>query len=169
MKMYKNYIPFLTIEDIYAGIKRGILPTDSAVEYAECYAAVHPDTDSEIIIELLIADSDEEVAALLGRHFKKTSACSEKSIEKLLFVTLNELSKRLGGDELLDAVESVYADFGYPPELSEFILYMPNNNSDYDTSTHTHDENVRHIVDSFRAYLNRKSKALGCQPTGENQ
>lgn len=168
MKMYKNYIPFLTIKDIYAGIKRGILPPDSAVKYAECYAAVCPDTDSEIIIKLLIADSDEEVAALLGRRFGKTSARPEKSIEKLLFVTLNELSNQFDGDELLDAIESVYADFDYPPELNEFISYMPADNSDYAPSAHTHDENVRHIVDSFNAYLTHKAKTLGYQPPGEN-
>ena len=166
--MYKNYIPFLTIEDIYTGIKCGVLPPGSAVEYAECYAAVCPDTDIKIIIELLIADDDEEVAALLGHCFGKTSAHSEKSIEKLLFVTLNELSNQFDGDELLDAIESVYADFGYPPELNEFILYMPADSSDYDPSAHTHDENVRHIVDSFNAYLTHKAKALGYQPPDEN-
>ena len=90
MKMYKNYIPFLTIKDIYAGIKRGILPPDSAVKYAECYAAVCPDTDSEIIIKLLIADSDEEVAALLGR--------SEAAVSAHLSRGRKSLRQTLGGE-----------------------------------------------------------------------
>lgn len=52
----------------------------------------------------------------------------------------------------LGDVESIYADFDYPPEIENFVRYMPVTDG-YDPSAHTKDENENRLFRKWREYL----------------
>ncbi len=52
----------------------------------------------------------------------------------------------------LEGVESIYADFDYPPEVESFVRYMPVTDG-YDPSAHTKDENENRLFEKWREYL----------------
>lgn len=52
----------------------------------------------------------------------------------------------------LGEVETVYADFDYPPEIEGFVRYMPVTDA-YDPSVHAKDENENRLFGKWREYL----------------
>ena len=53
---------------------------------------------------------------------------------------------------LLEFAEEVYADFGYPEEMSSFIIYMPVSD-DYKPSLHTEEENLNRLIHNFDKFM----------------
>lgn len=52
----------------------------------------------------------------------------------------------------LGDVESIYADFDYPPEVESFVRYMPVTDG-YDPNAHTKDENENRLFRKWQDYL----------------
>lgn len=52
----------------------------------------------------------------------------------------------------LGEVETIYADFDYPPEIEGFVRYMPVTDA-YDPSAHTKDQNENRLFGKWREYL----------------
>ena len=61
-------------------------------------------------------------------------------------------------DDPLGEIEILYADFGYPEDVTPFVRYM--SPTDYDPSTYTRQENIDRLYALWEAYLynhNRRS------------
>jgi hypothetical protein len=68
----------------------------------------------------------------------------------LLLAWLFENKERLS--DPLGEVETIYANFDYPPEIESFVRYMPVTDG-YDPSAHTKDENENRLFGKWREYL----------------
>lgn len=68
----------------------------------------------------------------------------------LLLAWLFENKERV--PDPLGGVETIYADFDYPPEIEGFVRYMPVTDA-YDPSAHTKDENENRLFGKWREYL----------------
>ncbi|WBG91742.1 DUF2247 family protein [Pantoea piersonii] len=77
--------------------------------------------------------------------------------KKWLFIVLSWLwNNRHNFKDPLDEVENIYADFDYPSEIESFVKYMPPSDG-YDPSTHTQTENINHLMDNWKSYLEEES------------
>ena len=107
------------------GIQAGLLPISTAPDFEE-----HMITNKGVggSPELLVFEGStkEAIAALAEAGYVDDG----RGCEILRYAVLASLDSE--GQALLDDVESVYADFGYPRDMEPFIYYMP---SDGETST----------------------------------
>jgi len=54
----------------------------------------------------------------------------------------------------LQEVEELYADFGYPDAIGDFVRFLPPNDG-YHPELHTKDENERRLFRHWEEYLER--------------
>ena len=88
-------------------------------------------------LPLFEGSSEEAVAALAEAGY----ADDGRGRDILRYAILASLDAE--GQELLDDVESVYADFGYPRDMEPFIYYMPGEG----------DSSAEDLVKRYRAFL----------------
>ncbi|MBC7907582.1 MAG: DUF2247 family protein [Rhodospirillaceae bacterium] len=82
---------------------------------------------------------------------------SEEFIKKkwLYLCLLYVYRLNVSNGEKLSFVESIYAEFDYPDEISGFIRYIPPAPDDaYDPSLHSIEENERHLFKKMTNFLN---------------
>ncbi|MBQ1450407.1 MAG: DUF2247 family protein [Eggerthellaceae bacterium] len=126
------------------GIQAGLLPASAVPEFEE-YMITDKQVDG--VPELLIFEgSPEEATATLS---KAGYVDDGRGCDILRYAILASLDSE--GQELLDDVESVYADFGYPHDMEPFIYYMP---SEGDSSTDD-------LVKRYREFLVSEKVRLG--------
>lgn len=82
--------------------------------------------DEEGSIDLLIFEGtpEEAVKALAAAGY----ADDGQGFDVLRLAVLSSLGS--SGQDLLDDIEGVYADFGYPSDMEAFIYYMPNDSGE---------------------------------------
>lgn len=151
---------------IYWGIQEQLLAPQSALIYANKLIEENPDVDCPEMIELLIVDAPEKEAVLplvekLLPDKKAIAQNKEASLRRLRFILLLELQKTVDDPHtLLDKIENIYTDFGYPSDMEGFITYVPAQNNDYDVSEHSHEENEQHLIDKFNAFMDKECGRL---------
>ena len=107
------------------GIQAGLLPASAVPEFEE-YMIVNKGVDGSP--ELLVFEgSSEEAIAALAKAGYVDDGHGRDVLRYAILVSLDT-----NGQALLDDIESVYADFGYPHDMEPFIYYMP---SECDSST----------------------------------
>lgn len=81
--------------------------------------------------------------------------------EKWLFIKLHEISQsNLSNKEILNRIETIYADFNYPREIENFVAYMPPQDN-YNPAAHSKEENEIRLISLWKKYLSeRESKFL---------
>ena len=130
---------------IVYGISAGLLPASVASDFEE-YRMTSEDVEGSI--DLLIFDGTPEEA------FKALAAAGYaddgRGFDVLRLAVLSSLSS--SGQDLLDDIEGVYADFGYPSDMEPFIYYMPNDEGDSSPEA---------LIDRFHAFLSSERKRLG--------
>ena len=94
-----------------------------------------------------------EVGCLLEKLALRDPCNPDLSKRKWLYLNLLWLfeNKSNIGDPL-GAVEEVYANFDYPPEIAGFVRYMPPADG-YDPSVHGSDENQTRMFDAWSEFL----------------
>ena len=126
------------------GIQAGLLPASAVPEFEE-YMITNKGVDG--VPELLIFEgSSEEAIAVLS---KAGYVDDGRGRDILRYAILASLDSE--GQELLDDIESVYADFGYPRDMEPLIYYMP---SEGDSSTDD-------LVKRYREFLVSEGARLG--------
>lgn len=163
---FENHLSLINWSCIYWGIKEELIEPENAVIYANKVVEKNPDTDTPEIIELLIIDeaNNDNVLPLIERMFsdkKKLDDKKSSSIRTLRFIFLFEIQKNItDNQDLLDKIETVYADFNYPPDMESFISYMPIQDDEYDVSKHSSQENEQRLIDKFNTFMNKEFKVL---------
>ena len=154
---------FLNWDSIYVGIKEDILTADSAVLYASEFVEKCSHIDSPGAIQILIEDNINkdsilplicEIADMHKASIKQINDAKRVLRYAFLLTLKNESANRL---KLLEGAEEIYATFGYPKDMENFIPYMPANDN-YDPSTHSTDENVQHLIDNFDDFMTSELK-----------
>lgn len=109
-------------------------------------------------LEIELADLTKMETYQVGELLRKlVSGSPEKdgvfAQRKWLYLLLAWLfeNKESVPDPLGD-VETIYADFDYPPEIEGFVRYMPVTDA-YDPSAHAKDENENRLFGKWREYL----------------
>ena len=114
------------------------------------------DSDNPMTIELVCLGKSEtqQVGALLRTLANnEPDDAGSASDKKWLFLVLAWLfENRDVVSDPLSEVESIYADFGYPPEIEGFVSYMPVTDG-YDPSVHSVEENKARLFFKWRLYL----------------
>lgn len=100
------------------GIQAGLLPASVVPEFEE-YMIVNKGIDGFPELLVFEGSSDEAIAALSEAGYVDDG----RGRYILRYAILASLDSE--GQELLDDVESIYADFGYPRDMEPFIYYMP--------------------------------------------
>jgi len=149
---------------VYYGINRGILNIDIAHEFAcrqlECNEHV---SEEEIALSWHIKNRQD----VLEQIEPMLSTCGnvEKSLEKAkdkiriaIIINLRKTEKDI--DRLLEQIEIVYADFGYPVDMEEFISYMPSSEG-YDPSKHKFEDNKCHLLTNLDDFIREKKQEYG--------
>lgn len=85
---------------------------------------------NEYINELAWVTTDKNIAIKLilgGKLVKITNSTKELELEKIRYAILLTLFNQYKNSyqAFLKQIERVYADFGYPEDMSSFIYYMP--------------------------------------------
>lgn len=134
LKIFKdNDIPIS-----WATIKVGydlnrLLPEEISL-FAMDYAQQNPHFINKDLSDLALGVEGYEIAKHLNNIFqvleleipKKNSAIWNKEWRKWRYCIMREMLKYIQNDEeLLEKIEGVYADFGYPEDMKHLIYYMP--------------------------------------------
>lgn len=156
-------ISFLNWDSIYVGIKEDILTADSAVLYASEFIEEYPHIDSPETIQILIEDNINKdtilplICKIADIHKASTKKLNDaKRVLRYAFL-LTLKNESANNHKLLEGAEEIYAVFGYPKDMENFISYMPANDN-YDPSTHSTDENMQHLIDNFDTFMTNELK-----------
>ena len=154
-----KYFRFADWSCIYWGIKEGLTDPRIAIEFADKTVEQNPDSDIPEIIELLIVDYPEKevILSLIENMFSdKEELKTGKAIamRRLRFILLREIQESMTDNQIQsDEIERIYADFGYPSDMEDFISYMPVCDDGYDTLAHSQMENEQRLINKFNIFM----------------
>lgn len=164
--MYKlnfdKHLSLLNWSCIYWGIQEQLIEPENAVIYANKVIENFPGEETPEIIELLIIDVAEEnnVLSLIERMFSDKNELNNKksiAIRTLRYILLLEIQENItDNQDLLDEIENIYADFGYPSDMEGFIPYMPIQCDEYDVSKHSCQENECRLINKFNIFMSEE-------------
>ena len=150
---YDKYASLLTWDSLFWGIEKELLFPEAAIAYAE-YLAVHDikNVEDKIVAFMITEEKDRDTILAMIQDLRKgeeeSSAC--RSLRYILMLQLQQNEKNT--QQLLEALEVLYADFGYPKEMSSFIGYMPVQ-EEYDPTLHTVEENRTRLIKKFENFM----------------
>ena len=107
---------------------------DEISKFAVDYLEQHPSLVNEYVSELIFGVKDYEIGTYLQNVFKslgmgtpeKNSIRWNIQWRKWRYCIMSEMVKNISNSaDLLQAIEGVYADFGYPEDMNGFIYYIP--------------------------------------------
>ena len=130
---------------IVYGIKSGLLPASAASDFGEYRMVCYGEEGS---IDLLIFEGspEEAVKALAAAGYVDDG----QGFDVLRLAVLSSLGS--SGQDLLDDIEGVYADFGYPSDMESFIYYMPNDGGESSPEA---------LIRRFHAFVASERERLG--------
>lgn len=124
---------------LYVALNYNYIETKEIIKYAEKLIMDDKFLDNEFIMNLLINDVSDKNDILYGIKSNFIQDLNEDdeqwTLEKriLRYILLKNIiyENENENEKILKLVAEVYADFGYPIDMKEFIYYMPvqNNNS----------------------------------------
>jgi hypothetical protein len=173
MKIETNFsIPFsfingilpLNWEEIYWGYERHFLGWKDIFDFSEQKLSTSvEDKNAEEENELCWIGKDEiyKIEELVKKLATKDQAENKAVIEKKwLFLCLKWLyENRNSFEDPLGYVEQIYADFDYPPEIEDFVRYMPVTNG-YEPSKHSKVENENRLLNLWVGFLKKTETEL---------
>ena len=68
---------------------------------------------------------------------------------------MRDTEKDIG--RLLEQIDIIYADFGYPEDMEKFITYMPSND-EYNPLKHKLEDNRYYLLSKLDDFINEKMK-----------
>ncbi len=147
---------YLSWCDVKWGYENNFITSEVPIKKAENNVLTGSYTNSELELSFIISSEANHVAPLLKELCSESEQKDELIIKgKWLFIVLSWLwHNRDKFEDPLAEVEIIYADFDYPSEIESFIKYMPPSDG-YDPSIHSQVENVNHLMDKWKSYLER--------------
>jgi hypothetical protein len=145
----------LSFREAAWGFHRGYLAPQGIVEMA-CIEVVSGVEDSTVL-SIASLDNDDDTRAipsLLETLFATGEAFDEGRIaDKWLYIHLAWAFDNWSSFETaFDEVEAIYAEFGYPEEISAFVRYMPCVDG-YDPGAHSEQESRIRLREKWKNYL----------------
>lgn len=123
---FLNSFPAPTWSDLLLGIERGYIVPNNVILWAGDYLLQHQNEETKSLLELATASpSDVETvrASLQELAQGESNATHERAVRRWRYLFL--LQTRGYALGLPEAVERVYADFDYLPDMAHLIYYMP--------------------------------------------
>src|SRR3990167_763779 len=120
-------------------------------KFAMQYLEMHSDLVNEYISELIFGIKKEDISTYIKKAFtslglkmpEKNTPEWNKEWYKWRYCIMSEMVKHIADDEeLLECIEGVYADFGYPADMSSFIYYMPQEENILPVASHVTRSNL---------------------------
>ena len=144
---------------VYYGINNEILSIDIAQEFA-CRKLEHGEQMSEEEFELTwnsknrldVLELIEKILDIQGNVDESIEKAKDK-IRIAIIIYLRDAEKDT--TRLLKQIDIIYADFGYPIDMENFISYMPNND-EYIPSNHTFEDNRNYILSKLDDFIDKK-------------
>lgn len=144
---------------VYYGINNNILSIDIAQEFA-CRKLERDEQMSEEELELSWhSDNRLEVLELIEKILD-TQGNVVESIERAkdkiriaIIIYLQDTEKDI--TKLLEQIDAVYADFGYPADMEKFISYMPIND-EYIPSQHSLEDNRNYLLTKLDYFIDEQ-------------
>ena len=130
---------------IVYGISAGLLPASVASDFEE-YRMTSEDVKGSIDLLIFEGTPEEAVEVLADCGYEDDG----KGSDVLRLAVLSSLGS--SGQYLLDEIEGVYADFGYPSDMEPFIYYMPNDDGESSPEA---------LIKRFHAFAASEKKRLG--------
>lgn len=124
------------------GIEHELLPASSAADYEE-WAIINLGIEGSDALLTVGDDRGEALMALQEAGYRDDG--DGRGV--LRYAALASLKSE--GEALLGDIESVYADFDYPPDMEPFIYYMPGKGTDSSPEA---------LLIRFRDFLSRERK-----------
>ena len=152
----KNHLDILSINSLCWGIENDIIAPEFAIEYANEYLNKNSDCDNSKLIDLLILDdcTKDNVLEIINNESNKRNDEKEKRI--IRYVILQDIFEKTDdAEKLFELIESVYADFGYPADMDNFIPYMPAED-EAEISEYTGFERTQHLLCNFQSFLKKE-------------
>ncbi len=152
----------LSWRDVLWGYERQLIGWSDIVAIAEDRLLLGSDNPIEIELSCLGKSETQQVGELLRiLATKETYDAGSASDRKWLFLMLRWLfENRDTVPDPLGEVESIYADFDYPPEIEGFVSYMPVTDG-YDPSQHSIEENKARLFSKWEQYLYEARQNIG--------
>jgi hypothetical protein len=152
----------LSWRDALWGYERQLIGWSDVVDIAGDRLLLDSDNPLEIELSCLEKSEAQQVGELLhvlaNNEPDEAGSASDK---KWLFLVLAWLFENKGDvPDPLSEVESIYADFDYPPEIEGFVSYMPVTDG-YDPSKHSIDENKARLFSKWEQYLSEARQEVG--------
>lgn len=169
-----NHI-FYDWNTIYVGYLLKRLKLEDLKEYALDFAEKNQDSITEPISELILKNDNNGLIELLRDIFLSLNieVPTEKTIiwnlewSKWRYCILSEINKHISdARELLQKIEEVYADFGYPEDMNSFIYYMPALHKNLSLSP----ENAQQkLLDRFHKFLQEEREKIVAWIAGKKE
>lgn len=137
---------------IYTGLLYDFIGIDEVEKYAIKEMELQDYEDNEFVSELAWGEKEktEIITIMLEGGLVRDGEIYEKhELNKIKYTILFYLRKQHDEEDFLRKIEEVYADFGYPEDMSAFIYYMPVN----DNLTLTKKERELDLILKFDEYL----------------
>lgn len=163
---FDKYFNLINWSCVYWGIQEQLIGPKNAVTYANKVIENNPQDDTPEIIELLIIDKadKDDILTLIEKMFpmkKDLETKKASALRTLRLILLLEIKNDINDNQdLLNKIENIYADFNYPTDMEGFISYMPSQDSEYDVSKHSPQENMQHLVDKFNIFIDKEFNAV---------
>ena len=157
---YASQLVDLNWYDISFAIDNGYFPHEVAVEHAFALM-LEDEAQPQPVLDLICLYPEEIRYPHYTQPFVSELANAiseqEKSVakQKLLYLVLNwYFEHREDYTDPLGVVELVYADFGYPKDVSKFVRYMPIPEPALDST----ELSIARIYDKWRRFLETQKK-----------
>jgi Uncharacterized protein conserved in bacteria len=139
-------INYWSWKELIWGQRNRIIRNKDIIEYAKNVLEEDIKRFDEVL-ELSIADEDEDIASLLVQLANLDKVETDEAIqEKWRYAILLDLYNNQDSyDNVYENIENIYADFDYQEDMASFIGYMPSSSG-------------RSIEESWKMYLNDKSE-----------
>lgn len=110
------------------------LTSEEVSNFAIYYLEQHPNIVNKYISEIIFGIKNDEMETYLSdvleslrlERIEKNSSIWNKEWRKWRYCIMKNIVQNSKNDaELLERIEEVYADFGYPEDMASFIYYVP--------------------------------------------
>lgn len=139
---------------IYIALLHDFIEVNEVEKYAMKVMALEDYEENEFINDLAWGGKEKiQIINMMleGELVKNIKKFEKYELNKIKYMILFYLKKQFNDspENLLRKIEEVYADVGYPEDMSSFIYYMPNN----DKSILTKKEKELNMILKFDKYL----------------
>ncbi len=155
-----------TWNTIKVGYDLNLVTKEDVSKFSEIYLEKHPMLSNKYILDAIIEIDSIKLDDFFQKIYSSLNLVepANESPEwnsewfKIRYAFMNNMLKVSKNDEfLLDEIESIYADFGYPVDMKSLIYYMPTDNNNENLST---EEARKLLVKNILMFIEQEKKKV---------